>query len=173
LPERDSLLDKPFLWKRSTLDQPSPNGKIGKVPAMQGSSTQIASTSDDVDARIEGDLDVKGHNERSVYNVAGYKPVKTELSRVPMRVTAKIPDDRTGVYLRNGTNTQFDKTHVRIHAFVGAGMLHQIQIRNGAATYSNTYIRTPRFLAEEAIGREAYSGITDVIGGGKTTLLIG
>ena len=90
-----------------------------------------------------------------------------------MRVTAKIPDDRTGVYLRSGTNTQFDKTHVRIHAFVGAGMLHQIQIRNGAATYSNTYIRTPRFLAEEAIGREAYSGITDVIGGGKTTLLIG
>ena len=90
-----------------------------------------------------------------------------------MRVTAKIPDDRTGVYLRNGTNTQFDKKHVRIHAFVGAGMLHQIQIRNGAATYSNTYIRTPRFLAEEAIGREAYSGIPDVIGGGKTTLLIG
>jgi len=56
LPERDSLLDKPFLWKRSTLDQPSPNGKIGKVPAMPGSSTQIASTSDDVYARIEGEL---------------------------------------------------------------------------------------------------------------------
>jgi hypothetical protein len=72
LPERDNLLDKPFLWKRSTLDQPSPNGKIGKVPAMQGSFMRIASTSDDVDARIEGELDVKGHNERSVYNVAGY-----------------------------------------------------------------------------------------------------
>lgn len=49
-------------------------------------------------------------------------------------------------------------------------MLHQIQIRKGAATYSNTYIRTPRFLAEEAVGREIYSGITDVTGGGRASL---
>jgi len=34
-------------------------------------------------------------------------------------------------------------------------MLHQIQIRKGAATYSNTYIRTPRFLAEEAVGAKS------------------
>ncbi|MDB5603596.1 MAG: carotenoid cleavage dioxygenase [Bradyrhizobium sp.] len=137
---------------------------------MNSSSTRIAPTFDEVDMRIESQLDITGHNERSVYNVAGYKPVKIELSHVPVPVTGKIPDDLIGVYLRNGTNTQFDKTHVRIHAFVGAGMLHQIQIRNGAATYSNTYIRTPRFLAEESIGREVYSGITDVTGGGRASL---
>jgi carotenoid cleavage dioxygenase-like enzyme len=137
---------------------------------MQGSPTQVASIFDETDAQIEKELDVEGYNRRSVYNVIGYKPVKTELSHVPIRVTGKIPEDLTGVYLRNGTNTQFDNTHVRIHAFVGAGMLHQVQIRNGAATYSNTYIRTPRFLAEQAIGREVYSGFSDVNGGGVASL---
>jgi carotenoid cleavage dioxygenase-like enzyme len=72
--------------------------------------------------------------------------------------------------LRNGTNTQFDVTHVRFHAFNGAGMLHQIQIRNGSATYSNTYIRTPRFVTEQAAGREIYPAFTDVSAGGKASL---
>jgi len=137
---------------------------------MQGSPTQVAPIFDEADAQIEKELDIEGYNRRSIYNVVGYKPVKTELSHVPVRVTGKIPEDLTGVYLRNGTNTQFDNTHVRIHAFVGAGMLHQVQIRKGAATYSNTYIRTPRFLAEQAIGREVYSGFTDVNGGGVASL---
>jgi carotenoid cleavage dioxygenase-like enzyme len=137
---------------------------------MSGSSTFAAPVFDEVDARIERELDITGHNENSIYNVAGYKPVKTELSHVPVRVTGQIPPDLQGVYLRNGTNTQFDVTHVRLHAFTGAGMLHQIQIRKGAATYSNTYIRTPRFVAEDAAGREIYSGITDVTGGGHASL---
>src|ERR1700736_1412773 len=115
--------------------------KTREAVAMNLSSTQIAPIFDEVDVQIESQLDIKGHNEQSVYNVAGYKPVKTELSHVPVPVTGEIPGDLTGVYLRNGTNTQFDITHVRVHAFVGAGMLHEIQIRNGAATYSNTYIR--------------------------------
>jgi carotenoid cleavage dioxygenase-like enzyme len=137
---------------------------------MSASSMLTASAFDEVDERIEKELDIDGHNASSIYNFVGYKPVKTELSHVPVRVSGKIPADLQGVYLRNGANTQFDVTHVKIHAFVGAGMLHQIQIRNGAATYSNTYIRTPRFLAEEAQGREIYSGITDVTGGGKISL---
>jgi carotenoid cleavage dioxygenase-like enzyme len=48
--------------------------------------------------RIESQLDITGHNEWSVYNVAGYKPIKIELSHVP--VTGKIPGDLIGVYLR-------------------------------------------------------------------------
>lgn len=125
---------------------------------------------DETDERIERKLDIEGSNRTSVYNVTGYKPVKTELSHVPVAVTGQVPSDLEGVYLRNGTNTQFDVTHVKIHAFVGAGMLHQIQFRNGAATYSNTYIRTPRFVAEQAAGREIYSSFTDVNSGGKGSI---
>jgi Retinal pigment epithelial membrane protein len=65
---------------------------------MNSSSMRIAPTSD------ESQLDITGHNDWSVYNVAGYKPVKIELSHVPVPVTGKIPDDLIGVYLRSGTN---------------------------------------------------------------------
>ncbi|MBR1301127.1 carotenoid oxygenase family protein [Bradyrhizobium sp. AUGA SZCCT0042] len=132
--------------------------------------TVSAAAFDETDEKIERKLDIEGNNRTSVYNVTGYKPVKTELSQVPVPVTGQIPSDLEGVYLRNGTNTQFDVTHVKIHAFVGAGMLHQIQFRNGAATYSNTYIRTPRFVAEQAAGREIYSVFTDVNSGGKASV---
>lgn len=137
---------------------------------MPDSSTTFGSAFDDRDSRIEQALDIEGYNRRSVYNVPGYKPVRTELSQVPVRVSGRVPDDLEGVYLRNGTNPQFAVTHARVHAFNGAGMLHQVQIRNGAATYSNTYIRTPRFTAEQAMGREIYPSVTDATGGGRASL---
>lgn len=42
------------------------------------------------------------------------------------------------MYIRNGANPQFDLATSRVHMFDGAGMLHQVQIRTGIATYSNT-----------------------------------
>ncbi len=41
-------------------------------------------------------------------------------------------------------------------------MLHQVQISEGTATYSNTYIRTPRFNIERQLGRETYSHFSDL-----------
>src|SRR5258707_12395139 len=123
------------------------------------------------DEAIDRALDVENFNRRSAYNFSGYWPVRDELRHAPVSViSGRIPKDLEGVYLRNGTNTQFDKSYMRLHAFSGAGMLHQIQIRGGKATYSNTYIRTPRFVAEDAAGREIYSGIADVTGGGRASL---
>ena len=119
------------------------------------------------DERIEAAMDVDRHNEASVYNVRGYQPVNAELSQLPVRVTGQIPKDLEGVYLRNGTNMQFEKTHIWLHAFNGAGMLHEVQIRNGAATYSNTYIRTPRFEFEDKMEREVYINFSDIAGTGR------
>src|SRR6266436_5239389 len=112
-------------------------------------TTEIASPASifgEEDERIERALDVERFNRASLYDHAGFRPVRKELSHAPIRVTGTIPRDLDGVYIRNGTNRQFDRTHVRYHVFNGAGMLHQIQILNGEATYSNTYVRTPRFL---------------------------
>jgi len=119
------------------------------------------------DDRVEQALDVERFNRTSVYNRAGFKPVRDELTHAPVRVTGTLPADLDGVYIRNGTNPQFDRTRVRYHMFSGAGMLHQIQIANGTATYSNTYIRTPRFEIERAAGGELYDEVTDVAGGGR------
>jgi carotenoid cleavage dioxygenase len=97
------------------------------------------------DDRVEQALEVERFNRDSAYNRPGFKPVRRELTQAPVTVTGTLPADLEGVYIRNGTNPQFDRSRVRYHMFSGAGMLHQVQIANGAATYSNTYIRTPRF----------------------------
>jgi carotenoid cleavage dioxygenase len=119
------------------------------------------------DERIERDLDVENYNRRSVYNVPGYKPVGSELRHAAVTIAGRLPADLEGVYLRNGTNVQFERTHARVHPFNGAGMLHMVQIRDGAATYSNTYIRTPRFEIEARAGREVYPTFSDIAGGGR------
>lgn len=87
-----------------------------------------------------------------MYNVPGYRPVRTELAHAPVRVTGELSADLEGACLRNGTNSQFDNGCIRLHAFSAAGMVHQIQISSGSATYSNSYVRTPRFEAERAAG---------------------
>ena len=51
--------------------------------------------------------------------------------------------------------------------FNGAGMLHQVQIRDGRAWYSNSYVRTPRFENERQAGRELYPEFGDIAGNGK------
>ncbi len=115
--------------------------------------------------RIDAEMDLEAHNAKSVYNVAGYRPVRRELSHSPVRISGTLPADLDGAYLRNGTNTQFDDSKVRLHAFSGAGMIHEIQIRDGAATYSNFYVRTPRFEADRAAGREVYAEFSDLVAG--------
>ena len=92
---------------------------------------------DEEDSRLDAAIDVDTFNKSSVYNVPGYKPVHVELTHTVARVTGELPSDLDGVYLRNGTNVQFERTFQRLHAFNGAGMIHQIQIKNGKATYSN------------------------------------
>jgi len=122
------------------------------------------------DDRIERELDVENFNQRSVYNVPGYQPVKTELRHAPVSVSGTLPPELNGVYLRNGSNVQFDRPRSRLHPFNGAGMLHQVQIKDGAASYSNTYIRTPRFDFEQQTGREAFLTFSDMAGGGRAGL---
>jgi carotenoid cleavage dioxygenase-like enzyme len=125
---------------------------------------------DEEESRLDAAIDVDTSNKTSVYNVPGYKPVHVELTHVLARVTGELPEDLDGVYLRNGTNVQFERTFQRLHAFSGAGMIHQIQIKDGVATYSNFYIRTPRFEVERQAGREVFTSIGDITGGGRATL---
>jgi carotenoid cleavage dioxygenase-like enzyme len=135
--------------------------------------TQAQSAQDWFEAeeqRIELALDLDSYDANSIYNVPGYKPVSSELTCAPVRVSGRLPADLEGVYLRNGTNVQFDPTHVRIHAFVGAGMIHGVEIKDGTATYSNAYVRTPRFEAERAAGREVFVEFSDIAGAGPIAL---
>ena len=124
-----------------------------------------------VDNRAYKALDVDAYNRNSPYNAPGFKPVHTLCSNAVLQVSGKIPDDLEGVYLRNGTNLQFGQTNGRYHMFNGAGMLHQVQIAAGKASYSNTYIKTPRYEIEDAMGQDQYLHFGDLAGGGKAGLV--
>jgi carotenoid cleavage dioxygenase len=121
-------------------------------------------------ARVRASLGVEAHNATTPYARPGYRPVHTELTEVPLTVQGTLPADLDGLYLRNGTNTQFARTDSRLHMFNGAGMLHQVRIASGRATYSNCYVRTPRFEAERALGREGFVEFGDLAGGGPAAL---
>jgi carotenoid cleavage dioxygenase len=127
-------------------------------------------TIEDEERRIAQALDAEGYNRKSLYNYFGFKPARTELSQAPVTISGRLPADLTGVYLRNGTNPQFERLSARWHMFDGPGMLHQVQIADGAATYSNTYVRTPRFEFESAAGREVFMTFGEMAGGGKAAL---
>lgn len=119
------------------------------------------------DRRAARALDVEAFNQASPYNKPGFKPVHETCTSAPLEVTGTIPDDLNGVFLRNGTNLQFEETSGRYHMFNGAGMLHQIQIGEGAATYSNVYVKTPRYLIEDEAGGDQYLHFGDIAGAGK------
>ena len=120
-----------------------------------------------LDRLVSRALDIENYNRQSAYSNAGFLPVHTELKHAEIKVEGEIPTDFNGVYLRNGTNTQFANTNSRMHMFNGAGMLHQIQVKDGVATYSNSYVRTPRYEIEDRIGAEVYPQFGDLAGGGK------
>jgi carotenoid cleavage dioxygenase-like enzyme len=127
---------------------------------------------DENDERIWKALECETYNKTSAYNAPGFKSVHREISHGPVTITGTLPKDLEGVFIRNGVNPQFDPLSSRYHMFAGAGMLHLIQIKDGIATYSNCYIRTPRFEVERAIGREVYPNFADAATAGPLFLEI-
>jgi carotenoid cleavage dioxygenase len=124
----------------------------------------------DEDSRIDALIDAAKWNRDSLYSHPGFAPVREEHRHAPVRISGTLPADLEGVYLRNGTNVQFDEARTRAHCFNGAGMLHQVQIAGGRATYSNTYIRTPRFEYERLAGREVFPSYADMSSSGMAGL---
>lgn len=116
-------------------------------------------------------LNVEQYNRFSAYNRPGFKPVHSLCVDVELAPTATIPEDIDGVFLRNGTNSQFPETRGRYHMFNGAGMLHQVQVHNGKASYTNIYVKTPRYNVEESAGEDVYLHFGDIAGGGKAGFL--
>ena len=115
-------------------------------------------------------MDVEGYNKNSDYSLPGFDPIHNELTHATIKIEGTLPKDLEGLYLRNGTNSPFDRTESRRHMFNGAGMTHQIYIKDGEAFYSNRYSKTERYLAETAAGRELYIDFGDVAGGGKPAM---
>ena len=117
--------------------------------------------------RLRNDPSIDDYNRDIAYGLPGFDPIDSELDRVELEIQGSLPPGLDGVYLRNGTNRQLTQSRSRLHMFNGAGMLHQVQIRDGRAWYSNTFVRTPRFEHEREAGRELYPEFGDIAGNGK------
>ena len=77
-----------------------------------------------------------------------FAPVFDEITETDLKVTGEIPRELNGRLLRNGANPQSGWS---AHWFLGNGMLHGVEIQDGAANwYRNRYVKTPLYLNPKA-----------------------
>lgn len=87
-----------------------------------------------------------------------FAPVFEETTTTQLSVTGHIPEALNGRLLRNGANPQNGES---AHWFLGNGMLHGLELREGQANwYRNRYVRTTLFDDPEADVISAMSDMT-------------
>ncbi|MCU0269612.1 MAG: carotenoid oxygenase family protein [Acidimicrobiales bacterium] len=99
---------------------------------------------------------------RSPYLEGPFAPVDTEVAATDLEVVGELPDDLSGVYVRNGSNPRFEPKG-RYHWFDGDGMVHAVHLADGTASYANRWVRTSAFDAESAAGECLFTGIEEPI----------
>jgi carotenoid cleavage dioxygenase len=85
------------------------------------------------------------------YLSGNFAPVRSE-DDFELTVVGEIPAGLNGAFYRNGPNPQFDPID-DYHWFAGDGMIHGFFVENGQARYRNRYVRTPKWILENATGR--------------------
>ena len=94
-----------------------------------------------------------------------YAPVAQERRGLELEVVAgALPEELDGMFVRNGPNPIPGQMSKRYLWFDGHGMLHNIRIKRGKALYSNTYVRTPRYEHEAAVGHEVFLRLGELKG---------
>ena len=79
------------------------------------------------------------------YLQGNYAPVKNIVSETNLNVIGEIPNELSGVYMRNGPNPMGSPNNKKYHWFTGEGMLHGVRIDNGKALwYRNRIVGNPK-----------------------------
>lgn len=115
-----------------------------------------------ISALLCNNIDTTSHNADNVYCTGNFRPIEGEgVHRLP-DVEGTLPAGLSGVYMRNGTNMRY-KPHGKVHMFDGDAMLHAFVLEAGTcSSYAHSWIRTPRFHANESAGKELYPLIGDI-----------
>lgn len=93
------------------------------------------------------------------YLVGNFAPVKDELTVTDLPVDGEIPKELSGRLLRNGPNP-IAPDPAAYHWFIGDGMLHAIELREGkAASYRNRWVRTDQAIS--LLGEDPIPGQPD------------
>ena len=94
------------------------------------------------------------------YRTGPWRPQFREYDAWDLDVEGEVPADLSGVYIRNTETAVFEPIK-RYHPFDGDGMLHSISFGNGEVRYSNRFVRTDAFLAEQEAKASLWAGITE------------
>ena len=98
--------------------------------------------------------------EPSPFHLRGnFAPVPAETQAVDLPIQGALPRALRGLYVRNGPNPKAGQSS---HWFVGDGMLHGVELRDGrAAWYRNRWVRTRRFVEDApAFGPDGLRDLT-------------
>lgn len=88
-----------------------------------------------------------------------FESVVTESDLTGLRVVGEVPAELNGSYVRNGPNPRFAPIGSYTYPVDGDGMVHRIRLVDGAASYSNRFVRTPAIEREEQRGHAIWPGV--------------
>ncbi len=97
-----------------------------------------------------------------------FAPVSEEVTAFDLPVQGRIPQELSGCYIRNGPNPRSGWSQ---HWFLGDGMLHGVELGDGAARwYRNRWVRTKQFSGEGELVRP--DGTIDLSVGAANTHVV-
>jgi len=97
----------------------------------------------------------------------GYESLRTEQAYWIDEIEGQIPLELEGTLFRNGPG-QLDINGQKYgHPFDGDGMICAIAFKDGKAHFTNQFVKTPEFIAEQKAGKILYRGVfgTQKVGG--------
>lgn len=94
------------------------------------------------------------------YRSGAWRPQCVEYDASNMPTVGRIPDDLSGVYLRNTENPLHPNIE-RYHPFDGDGMIHMMAFSNGEAVYRNRFVRTTGLFIEQEAMSSQWSGLAE------------
>ncbi|MGZ6777260.1 MAG: carotenoid oxygenase family protein, partial [Blastococcus sp.] len=96
------------------------------------------------------------------YRSGAWQPNLSEWDATDLEVVeGAVPPDLEGIYLRNTENPVHPSIGM-YHPFDGDGMLHQLHLGGGRASYRNRFVRTAGFLAEQEAAGPLWTGMLDM-----------
>ena len=89
------------------------------------------------------------------YLAGNYAPVASEDDFRNLPIEGSLPDI-AGTFFRTGPNPQFPPRDSNHHWFAGDGMVHAFRLHDGKVDYLNRYVRTPKWIAENAANKSLF-----------------
>ena len=91
--------------------------------------------------------------------VGNAAPVNDERNEICTEVIGHVPEALAGAYLRIGSNPVFVDNAETYHPFDGDGMVHEVNFKDGTATYVNRFVDTVGLKLEREKGDYIWTGL--------------